>query len=72
VLDVAGETAALGKTAGADAMRGKPTYPSMFGLERAAVLARQHRDRAVDALAGLAAGAEDLAAVADTVVERDH
>ena len=27
VLDVAGETAALGKTAGSDAARGKPTYP---------------------------------------------
>ena len=72
VLDVAGETVALGKTAGADAARGKPTYPSLFGLERAAALARQHRDRAVAALAGLATGAEDLAALADAVVERDH
>jgi geranylgeranyl diphosphate synthase, type II len=74
VLDVAGETTALGKTAGADAARGKPTYPSLFGLERAAALARQHRDQAVAALAALAAGAgaADLAALADAVVERDH
>jgi geranylgeranyl pyrophosphate synthase len=72
VLDVAGETAALGKTAGVDAARGKPTYPSLFGVERAAALARQHRDRAVDALTGLGAGSEDLAALADAVVERDH
>ncbi len=34
VLDVAGETAALGKTAGADAARGKPTYPSLSAWTR--------------------------------------
>jgi len=72
VLDVAGETAALGKTAGSDAARGKPTYPSLFGVDAAARLARRHRDAAVAALAPLGARAEDLAALADFVVERDH
>ena len=72
VLDVAGSTDALGKTAGADAARGKPTYPSLFGLERAAEMARQHRDAAVNALGELAAAAPDLAALADVVVERDR
>jgi geranylgeranyl pyrophosphate synthase len=72
VLDVAGETQALGKTAGADAARGKPTYPSLFGLERSASLARQHRDLAVAALGPLAMRAPDLVALADMVVERDR
>jgi len=72
VLDVAGETAALGKTTGADAARGKPTYPSLFGLARAAELAGRHRDSAVTALGDLAAHAPDLVALADMVVERDH
>jgi farnesyl diphosphate synthase len=72
VLDVAGETASLGKTAGADAVRGKPTYPSVHGLAVAAELARLHRDRAVAALAGLGPWSADLAGLADLVVERSH
>lgn len=72
VLDVSGETAALGKSAGKDAARGKPTYPSLHGMARAAELARLHRDAAIDALGPLAARAPDLAALAYIVVERNH
>jgi geranylgeranyl diphosphate synthase, type II len=72
VLDVAGETAALGKTAGADAVRGKPTYPSVHGLEVAAGLARLHRDRAVSALDGFGPQSAVLITLADIVVERSH
>ncbi|MEO6184954.1 MAG: farnesyl diphosphate synthase [Steroidobacteraceae bacterium] len=72
VLDVAGETTALGKTAGADAARGKPTYPSVHGLARAAELARERRDVAVAALDCLGARAADLVGLADLVVERSH
>jgi farnesyl diphosphate synthase len=72
VLDVAGETAALGKIAGADAARGKPTYPSVHGIERAAQLARLHRDAAIASLGSLAVRAPDLVALADIVVERNH
>ena len=35
ILDVEGSTEDLGKTAGADAARDKPTYPSVLGLETA-------------------------------------
>jgi farnesyl diphosphate synthase len=72
VLDVAGETASLGKIAGADAARGKPTYPSLFGLESAAAMAREHRDAAVNALGALASRAPELVWLADMVVDRDH
>ena len=72
VLDVSGETAALGKTAGSDAARGKPTYPSLFGLEQAVLLAGRHRDAAIAALTALGARARDLTALADFVVTRDH
>jgi geranylgeranyl diphosphate synthase, type II len=72
VLDVAGETAALGKTAGADAARGKPTYPSVHGLAAAAALARVHRDRAVAVLDARGSPAAELAGLADLVVERSH
>jgi geranylgeranyl pyrophosphate synthase len=72
VLDVAGETAALGKSAGKDAARGKPTYPSLHGMARAAQLARLHRDAAIAALGPLAGRAPDLVALADIVVDRNH
>jgi geranylgeranyl diphosphate synthase type II len=72
VLDVQGETAALGKTAGADAARGKPTYPSVHGLARAADLARLHCDAAIAALGPLATRAPDLVGLARTVVDRNH
>jgi geranylgeranyl pyrophosphate synthase len=72
VLDVAGETEALGKSAGKDAARGKPTYPSLHGMARAAELARLHRDAALAALGSLAGRAPDLHALADIVVERNH
>jgi geranylgeranyl pyrophosphate synthase len=72
VLDVAGETAELGKIAGADAARGKPTYPSIHGLASAVLMARQRRDAAVAALDCLGPRAMDLISLADLVVERSH
>jgi len=50
ILDVEGNTDALGKRAGADAARVKPTYPSVLGLEAARSQAGAHRDRAIAAL----------------------
>ena len=51
ILDVEGNTDALGKRAGADAERVKPTYPSVLGVEAARVQAVARRDRAIAALA---------------------
>jgi geranylgeranyl pyrophosphate synthase len=70
ILDVTGETSVIGKRKGADAALGKPTYPSVFGLEAARHLAVQHRDRALAALEGLGAAAEALQALAYYVVNR--
>ncbi len=71
ILDVTSDTATLGKRAGADAALNKPTYPSILGLERAGQLARQTRDRAIAALAGLGPAAEGpLEALARYVVDR--
>ena len=72
VLDVLGETATLGKVAGADAARGKPTYPSILGLSDSQRLAREHCERAVAALSGLGAAASPLAQLADYVVNRSN
>jgi geranylgeranyl pyrophosphate synthase len=70
ILDVTGETSVIGKTKGQDAALGKPTYPSVFGLEAARRLAVQHRDRALAALDGLGAPARLLRQLAHYVVDR--
>jgi geranylgeranyl pyrophosphate synthase len=70
ILDVTGETSVIGKKKGADAALGKPTYPSVFGLEAARTLAVQHRDRALQALDGLGAAALPLHQLAHYVVDR--
>jgi geranylgeranyl diphosphate synthase, type II len=72
VLDVSGDTATLGKIAGADAARGKPTYPSVHGLAESQRLARAHRDAAVAAAERLGPRAALLVQLADVVVNRNH
>lgn len=44
ILDVVGDTNALGKTAGADQKHGKLTYPSLIGLERSRERVETMRD----------------------------
>lgn len=72
ILDVAGSTAALGKTAGKDAAADKTTYPGLFGLEASASLARAAIDRARAALesAGLDGGRLDE--LAEWSLARSH
>ena len=41
VLDVEGDAATLGKSAGKDAAGGKPSYPAIFGVERSRTLAAE-------------------------------
>ena len=52
ILDVEGASADLGKTSGKDAAAGKPTYPSLYGLERSRALAAEAVVRADAALVG--------------------
>jgi geranylgeranyl pyrophosphate synthase len=72
ILDVEGNAGELGKTAGKDAARDKPTYPSLFGLDRSRTMAAECRDRARATLetAGLTRGWLD--AMADWVVTRKN
>jgi geranylgeranyl diphosphate synthase type II len=72
VLDVEGVSAELGKTAGKDAALGKPTYPSMYGVDASRRMARECLARAESRLA--AAGVEDaqLLAIGRWIVERSN
>jgi farnesyl diphosphate synthase len=70
VLDAAASTATLGKTAGKDAARHKPTYVSALGLADAKALAERLRSDAHAALAGVGDAAVRLHQLADFVVLR--
>jgi geranylgeranyl pyrophosphate synthase len=70
ILDVEGEAAALGKTAGKDAAGAKPTYPALFGLDQSRALAAGCIDRARQALTDARLERGHLAAIADWVVSR--
>jgi geranylgeranyl diphosphate synthase type II len=70
ILDVVGDTAALGKTAGSDASRHKSTYPALLGLEEARRLADETTQAAIDTLAIFGEEANLFRAMARFVVER--
>lgn len=72
ILDVEGETAALGKQAGADASRNKPTYPSILGLEEARRRARDLSSAALEALDIFGPAADPLAWLSGYIVTRSH
>jgi len=70
ILDVEGNTDLLGKRAGADADRVKPTYPSVLGLEKARARAHACRDSANAALAPWGEHFAHLREFADFLVAR--
>jgi farnesyl diphosphate synthase len=72
ILDVEGETATLGKKAGADSARNKPTYPSILGLTESKQRAAELRDQAVSALAPLGEDAAPLKWLAEYIVSREN
>lgn len=72
ILDVEGDATHLGKTAGKDAKAGKPTYPSIFGLEASRRLAGERYDAAVAALRSAGLHESRLADIASWVIKRTN
>ena len=72
LLDVEGEEDKTGKRVGKDGAKGKETFVSLLGVERARQQAHLLADQAVQHLAGFGAEAELLRAIARFAVERDH
>jgi geranylgeranyl diphosphate synthase type II len=70
VLDVTGDSAALGKTAGRDESLGKATYPALFGVEGARRLAGERVEEALAALRRAGIRSPDLEGLAGYVLER--
>ena len=72
ILDVEGETHALGKTAGKDAASAKPTFPSVIGMDASRVHLRELVDEALASLESLGERAAPLAELARYVAERNR
>ena len=72
LLDIEGDTAALGKTAGKDQAQAKSTYPAVLGLDGARAALAAQAKRMHDALASLPGDTAALAALGRLAVERDH
>ncbi len=71
ILDATGDTGTLGKTAGADQHRSKPTFVSLLGVEGAkAELEKRHR-LAIQALEGLNEGSHRLIQLAEYLRARN-
>ncbi len=72
ILDVTGDTAVLGKTAGRDTELEKATFPALEGLEAARGRAEAEVDRALSALESGGIRSEALAALARFAAARDR
>jgi geranylgeranyl pyrophosphate synthase len=71
ILDVEGDSAVLGKTAGKDAADAKPNYPAILGMPASRERLRQLTAEAIAALAPLGDRGEELAQLARYIAERD-
>lgn len=60
LLDITGEQTVLGKPIGSDAKNAKLTYPALYGLEQARIMAKTTIEEAVQALAELSGRTEPL------------
>ncbi|HET9836113.1 MAG TPA: farnesyl diphosphate synthase [Rhodanobacteraceae bacterium] len=72
ILDVEGETQALGKTAGKDAASAKPTFPSVLGMDASRAHLRELVGEAFAALAPLGKRAAPLEELARYVADRNR
>jgi len=72
ILDVTGDRAKLGKSAGKDAAAGKSTWVSLLGLERARMVAQEYAALARHAIAPYAGADDFLYCLPGWLVEREY
>ncbi|MDE2155180.1 MAG: polyprenyl synthetase family protein [Xanthomonadaceae bacterium] len=72
ILDVEGESAVIGKTAGKDAAADKPTFPSIIGLDASRARLTELTDAALAVIAPLGSRASLLAELARYAARRAH
>ena len=72
LLDVTATRKALGKSVGSDSARGKQTYPSLMGTEKAAQEAKRHAVEALALIEALPGDVQGLVELARFTVERGN
>jgi len=72
ILDIEGESAVIGKTAGKDAAADKPTFPSIIGIEASRERLTQLVNEALDAITPFGEKGEWLAGLARYSAYRTH
>ena len=72
ILDVEGESAVIGKTAGKDAAADKPTFPSIIGLDASRTRLAELTGSALDAIASFGTRAALLAELACYAAQRSR
>ncbi len=70
ILDIESDTETLGKQQGADIAAGKPTYPSIIGIDAAKLKAKNLYQDALDSLSGFGSEADLLREIAGFIVKR--
>jgi len=70
LLDIEGDAAELGKTAGKDVAQGKSTYPALLGLQGARAALQEQRQRMDEALSRIAGHTNTLAELGRRASER--
>ncbi len=72
LLDIEGDSATLGKTAGKDVAQDKATFPALLGVDASRARLRQLAQVMQDALAACDGDTAPLAALGRHAIERDH
>ncbi|MDG2516480.1 (2E,6E)-farnesyl diphosphate synthase [Lysobacter soli] len=72
ILDIEGDSATLGKTAGKDVAQDKATFPALIGLDASRARLDELRRAMDDALSPLGERANALAALGRMAIERDR
>ena len=72
ILDIEGNPELMGKTLGKDEQQGKITFVSLYGLEKAKEIAKELIIEAKNKIKIFGEKANDLADLADFMIERNH
>lgn len=70
ILDVVSSSEDIGKTAGKDSLQNKNTYPSMFGIEKSAKIAKEKVIEAIDIVKSMKINDEWLVKIANFLLLR--
>ena len=72
ILDVTGDSKLMGKTLGKDALQGKLTFVSLYGLDQAKKIAADLIQQAKASISAFGPKSQNLQDLADFIIARDH